>query len=557
MQLPPQASPAPWRECSIGLVRRILPLLLAVAAVVLTASRAAAAPVIVLGPHGRVTHVDDRFIAGPAITPVPSTADAVTAPLTGALTDDAAGAPPTGGGGIDGAPTGTTTTPTTTTTTTSTTSTTPTTTTTTGTSKHKKTSQKQSATVRSVLTKMVASGAITAAQKSTAMGDFNAALAAEAHLSGTRRTELSAVTATVHDIAVEGELTASELPAIELTLTVNRTWWTTGPLLAADARVMISGSKIEWEYYPGQGIQIQVLGTFGEANGMYQAGASQYGALESLLNEMIPLATSRGGGLTWQYYFNWDGGTPPWTSAMSQATGLEALTHAYQVTHDQTYLTAADQALSVLNTPPPEGVKVATTRGVRFLQYTFAPHLDIINAFLQTLLGLDTFATATGNPIATQLFNEGNAEAQWEVPQFNTGAWSLYSPGDEDDLSYHELVTGFLQKLCTLTGTPVYCTTAQDFTADLTTPPVLRPLTVAARSGHAFDLRFTLSKISHVGITITRGLSTVLSTSAYFGYGTRDVPVSKLAPGIYNVSLTGTDLAGNYAKTTGTLTVRH
>jgi hypothetical protein len=49
----------------------------------------------------------------------------------------------------------------------------------------------------------------------------------------------------------------------------------------------------------------------------------------------------------------------------------------------------------------------------------------------------------------------------------------------------------------------------------------------------------------------------VLSTSAYFGYGTRDVPVSKLAPGIYNVSLTGTDLAGNYAKTTGTLTVRH
>ena len=556
-------------------MRRIPFVLLAVGAVAVLPSRAAAAPITVLGPHGRVTHVNDRFITGPAITPAPSVTAAastaaadVEAELGGALTIDGGGTNPTGGGGLaPPAPTTTTTTsttPTTTTTSTSTTSTTTTSTTptttsttpTTPTKSGKPTKKKPAVTVRSVLTKLAGSGAITAAQKRTALGDFNAALAAEGHLSGTRKTELSAVTTTVHDIAVDGELTASELPALELTLNVNRKWWTTGPLLATDARVMVSGSKIEWEYYPGQGIQMQVLGTFGEANGMYQAGASQYGALTSLLDEMLPLATSRGGGLTWQYYFSFDGGSPPWTSAMSQATGLEALTHAYQVTHDQTYLTAAEQALDVLDTPPPEGVKVATARGVRFLQYTFAPNLDIINAFLQTVIGLDTFATATGNATATRLFDEGNAEAEWEVPHFNTGAWSLYSPGDESDLSYHELVTGFLEKLCTMVGAPVYCTAAQDFTADLTTPPVLHQLTVAAAPRRAFDLRFTLSKISHVGITVTRGLSTVLSTSAYFGYGTRLVKVPKLAAGTYNVTLTATDLAGNYAKTTGTITVK-
>ena len=194
---------------------------------------------------------------------------------------------------------------------------------------------------------------------------------------------------------------------------------------------------------------------------------------------------------------------------------------------------------------------------MRFLQYTFAPGLKIINAFLQTLLGLDTFAQATGNPVATRLFDEGNAEAQWEVPQFNTGAWSLYSPGDEDDLSYHDLVTGFLEKMCTTVKAPVYCTTAQDFTADLTTPPALHQLTVTARARRPFDLRFTLSKISHVGITVTRGLSTVLSTSAYFGHGTRLVALPKLATGTYDVTLTATDLAGNYTKTIGTITVTH
>ena len=161
-------------------------------------------------------------------------------------------------------------------------------------------------------------------------------------------------------MAVGGTLTPSRLPAVEATLNANRTWWTTGPLLAADARVMLAGSKIEWEYYPGQGIQLQVLGTFGEANGMYQAGASQYAAMETLIRQMVPLASQRGGGLTWEYYFTFDGGSPPWTSAMSQATALQALTHAYEVTHDSYYLNIAEQALPIFSTPPPAGVQVTT-----------------------------------------------------------------------------------------------------------------------------------------------------------------------------------------------------
>ncbi len=131
-----------------------------------------------------------------------------------------------------------------------------------------------------------------------------------------------------------------------------------------------------------------MLGTFGEANGMYTAGPSEYPAMEQVLSEMIPLASRRGGGTTWEYYFTFDGGTPPWTSAMSQATGLEALSRAYLATKNPYYLQVAASAMAVFGKPPPVGVTVPTPLGVRFLQYTFAPSLLIINADLQTLIGL-------------------------------------------------------------------------------------------------------------------------------------------------------------------------
>jgi hypothetical protein len=143
-----------------------------------------------------------------------------------------------------------------------------------------------------------------------------------------------------------------------------------------------------------------------------------------------------------------------------------------------------------------------------------------------------------------------------EVPSFDTGAWSLYQPGLEDDLSYHELVTGFLLQLCKMTQTPVYCTTAQHFQAYLTIPPVLRQLTGTARRGRSINLSFQLSKASRVGVTITQGNTTKFLTSANFPYGRQSFTVPALrSPGTYGVRLTATDLAGNYAVVNGSLQV--
>jgi hypothetical protein len=425
-----------------------------------------------------------------------------------------------------------------------------------GAKKHKKKRRPQ-ITVPGTLTKLQSSGQITAAAEQQYSASWSAATAAERHLKGTRLSELDAVTETIHQIAASHQLIPSRLPALFATLDRNRQWWTTGPLLSYGQRVEFAGSQLVWEYYPGQGIQLQVLGSFGKADGLYTAGASQYPAMEQLLSELIPLAAHRAGGMTWEYYFSFDGGAPPWTSAMSQATGLEALTRAYEATQNPYYLQVAAQALPVFTAAPPAGVDVRTPAGIRYLQYTFAPSTSIINAFLQTLIGLHDYAAVSGSPEAQQLFAAGSAEALQELPSFDTGAWSLYQPGVEDDLSYHELVTGFLAQLCTLTQTPLYCTTAAHFQADLKTPPVLRQLTFRAHPRKPVRLRFSLSKISHVGITIRDGAqNTQFLTSASFPYGTDHFTVPPLKrAGTYSVTLTATDLAGNFTRITGTLTV--
>ena len=115
----------------------------------------------------------------------------------------------------------------------------------------------------------------------------------------------------LHVIAAAGKRTGSRLPALFLTLDRNRQWWTTGPLLSSGQRVEFSGSQVVWEYYVGQGIELQELGSFGKADGLNKAGPSYSPQGRALLAELIPLAANRAGGFAWEYYFNFMGAYHP------------------------------------------------------------------------------------------------------------------------------------------------------------------------------------------------------------------------------------------------------
>ncbi len=332
-------------------------------------------------------------------------------------------------------------------------------------------------TVSSALQSLQSSAQITPAEYTKYAAAYSAAKRSLGKLSGTRRAELGAVIANVEAMAAGGYFIASRLPVIFFTLEHNRQWWTSEPLVGNGTRVSFPGSKIVWEHYAGQGIEIQWLGTFGEANGYYLSG-HENANLQQLLGEVLPLATKRAGGIAWEYMFQFDGGKPPWTSGLSQGTALQVFARSWSRFKEPALLTAAQQALGIFQTPPPNGVQVKTATGSWYAEYTYAPSDRILNGFIQAVVGLYDYTQITKDPLGLKLFEAGDAEARLETPHFDTGAWSQYDQYSESDLNYHELLTEFLQHLCERTrkGPPIPATPAP---APTPTPTTTTPTTTA------------------------------------------------------------------------------
>ncbi len=430
-------------------------------------------------------------------------------------------------------------------------------------------------TATDALQRLERSGAISESAYRQYEGAYVAAKTSLRRLSGTRRAELGAVVANVEAMAAKGQLVASRLPVVFATMERNRQWWTTQSLLGSSQRVSFTGSRLVWEYYPGQGIEIQWLATFGEANGYYNS--HQTTALREVLSEAVALATQRAGGIAWEYMFQFDGGLPPWTSGLSQGTAIQALSRGYSRTHEAQFLDAAKEALGIFQTRPSTGVRVSTPAGAHYLEYTYAPSERILNGFIQSLVGLYEYTELTGDPLGQQLFEAGDAQARAEVPRYDTGAWSMYDQSSESNLSYHELLAEFLEHLCEKTskgeplaptapsgaqagqipGDEIYCATATRFREDEKTPPTIELLSKSVRTKERAGVQLKLSKISTVSMTIKLGEKTVWTNNATVEGGKpRLLWVTPSKPGMYSVALSAKDPAGNEEVASGTITVK-
>ena len=466
-------------------------------------------------------------------------------------------------------------------------------------------------TVTRVLQGLLHNGAISETTYRADQAIYTAAKRSLGRLGGTRRAELGAVLANVQAIAAAGQLSASRAPSVFLTLERNRFWWTTEPLLSSGERVTFPQSKLIWEYYAGQGIEIQWLASFGEGNAYYNSG-HENANLRQLVSEMISLASRRAGGISWDYLFHFDGGVPPWSSGLSQGTALQVLSRAWSRFKEPADLTAAQQALGIFQQPPPEGVRVPTGAGAIYAEYTYAPGDRILNGFIQAVVGLYDYTAITGDPLGLKLFEAGDAEARILVPHYDTGYWSLYDQYGESSLNYHELLTEFLQHLCERTrkgppatstaapapaptgpataptgtgstdsptggtgpgagagavtaaahssqstqipGDEIYCTTAKRFSEDLQTPPAVALISTRLLRSSRAGVEISLSKISTVTLTIRRGSKTVWVNRATVGAGhPKLLWITPAGGGSYSVTLTATDLAGNFSTAQGTI----
>jgi D-glucuronyl C5-epimerase C-terminus len=421
-------------------------------------------------------------------------------------------------------------------------------------------------TPRAELQRLAAAGELDAARAQGYRDSYDAARKTLEQLTGFRRAQLRAVIANVDDAARRHQFTPTRLPALLLTLQRNRAWWSAAPLPYGGQRRTFPPSQVVWQFYPGQGWQIQWLATFGKANALWMV-KTRDGDLRRLLDEVLSLAADRAGGIAFEYLFHFDGGRPPWVSGLAQGTGLSALSRGAVRLEDPRYFAAARSALGIFRTPPPAGVRRTLAAGAHYLQYSYAPGLRIANGFVQSLNGLHDFAALANDDEGRRLFAEGEAQLHEELPEFDTGAWSLYSRvggvGRESDLGYHKVLRDFLRGLCerlTAAGSPSpdrYCNTARRFTADLTTKPKLA-LDLPEKPKRAktkVNLRFTLDKVSTVTVTVARRGKVVLTSTARYGRGRHLVAIEPSRAGPLVVSAGAVDLAGNAASDHGTLHV--
>jgi D-glucuronyl C5-epimerase-like protein len=415
-------------------------------------------------------------------------------------------------------------------------------------------------TVVGELTRLQRSGQIPAEDYASRRAIYEDAKRRARRMTGTRRAEMTAVIGTLEDMAARGQITRSRLIPMWLTLERNLQWWREGSLLRSGQRIEFEGSELVWQYYPGEGVQLQMLGNFGKLNGLWGA-RRQDDALLAMLDELLPLASERAGGVAWEYYFDFGGGKPPWASGLAQGTAVQALARAAtRLGREADVLPVTQRALALFEAPTPAGVRVPADHGNHYALYSFAPDLRVLNGFIQSLVGLYDYARLAGDPRATALYQSGESEARAETPTFDTGAWSLYSRGSitrESDLSYHDLVQEFLGNLCRRTDIAVYCDTERNFAAYETQPPVVDVREGRLRGGRAGRVRFELSKISNVSLRITRGDSLVESRPfGVVGYGKRtfgwNVPRRR---GMYTVELVARDLNGHVARDTAQVEV--
>jgi hypothetical protein len=436
--------------------------------------------------------------------------------------------------------------------------------------------------VRATIARYERRGAIAAEDADAYRAAYAEALRVRRRLGGQRRAELAAVVAQLEAFARRGDLTASRLPILFLQLRRNTEHWArsgppggraprprvrpcTGGNGSTNRRVEFAGDPVVFQWYPGQGLQIQQLATAGRVNALAQAclepdpleDPCRPERLRLALDRLVFLAANRGF-LAWEYYLAFGGGSPPWISGLAQATAMQALSRGARYFADPSYLDVARRALGAFSTAPPRGVRVRAGAGSHYLIYSFDSGLRVLNGFLQALVGLYDYAEAADDDAARALFRAGDRRARQEVPLHDTGAWSRYSAGgNESDLGYHRLLRDFLQALCDRVHEDPYCSTAARFSGYLRERTRLEiHRATAPRRGRRATVTFSISKISCVTLRVRRDGRLVSTQVRVFGRGTRTMAWVPRRRGTYTVQVQAVDLVNHYTREERTVEIR-
>lgn len=151
---------------------------------------------------------------------------------------------------------------------------------------------------------------------------------------------------------------------------------------------------------------------------------------------------SENGGWLWPFSYGFSGGVlgvmeENWYGAMTQGLGMSFLTRMYEITGNQTYLDAAENATKLFN--------VSVENGGFLRYYGENPWYEeyptpeggsfVLNGYIYSLIGLyDLFAT-TGSNVSKKLYDDGVNSLINMISIFDLGCSTAY------DLVHHSIIS--------------------------------------------------------------------------------------------------------------------
>jgi hypothetical protein len=291
---------------------------------------------------------------------------------------------------------------------------------------------------------------------------------------------------------------------------------------------------IVYRYFAGRCFEFHPLANFGALNARVAAGDIE--GSQRLADALIARGVYQSsGGIGWEYTFPYAGGRAPWLSGMAQAVAAQALARAAGLVPSEATSLMGKARAAYQAIPGRLLTSVAAGPWIRLYSFTSLP---VLNAQLQTVISLQSYATTAQDSVAAALALRMQRAAAATLSRFDTGYWSYYAlPHDPSPLDYHEYVVQLLQRL--KAADPRFADAAVRFAAYEKQPPAFQLAPSSLGS-----LTFWVSKSATVSVATGAGPSKRATVNG--GWNTLSWGVPKRA-GAYPVHVTATDSAGNHA----------
>jgi hypothetical protein len=184
----------------------------------------------------------------------------------------------------------------------------------------------------------------------------------------------------------------------------------------------VHGDGLVFTYYAGAGYQFQPLLSFAALN--QQVLERRCAAVRRLASALLARAVHSGDAVYWEYGFPYQGGPVPWRSGFAQVVAAQALARAGVMLRDPALTAVA--AASFRGLRPTLLMPLAGGSWIR--EYGFT-HQVILNAQLQSIISLDSYAAVAESAPARRLARELAVAARRLLPSFDLGCWARYQLG--------------------------------------------------------------------------------------------------------------------------------